>query len=342
MKKLVEIKGAHLQLFKIFDKICFHKFVTGGERINLSYFDGNSVQVIEPGLFYSGLQVGNSYVWQPLNGKGVKVWDKNFNLIHEEDWEIYFATLKQFFEDKFIAVRVEDGNKRTYIFSEDLSSQKTVDYLMVAKGGENLITVKPDYTGAEAYGIKDADLNWKVDVSVFESPKRFDKHGRDRGANKVDATSGPCGTASNVFLPLKYGQLLALNAADGSLIWSKDYMGSYNCFDNRLYYLNGPELYEIDIETGNTIQVIEFRKHITKTGLQMIHPFKVYDDVILLHGSQSTVVLMDRKKFEIIDWFQPNGWESTAIASNRSVFHWWNNCVYVVDMNEVLHIYALE
>lgn len=341
MKKLIEIKGAHVHLFKIFDKICFNNFVTGGERINLSYFDGNSIQVIEPGLFFNGVQVGNSYMWQPLNGKGIKAWDKHFDIIRQEDWEIFF-TLEQFFGDRFIAVQVEDGNSNTYIFSEDLSRQKTVDFLKVAKAGQNFVTVRPDYPGAEAYAIGNAELKWKVDVSVFESPKRFDKHGRDKGPNKVDAASKPCGIDTLVFLPLKYGQLLALNATDGSLKWIKEYTGSYNCFDNHLYHLNGPELHEIDPENGSILQTIEFAKHIDKPGLGMIRPFKVYDDIILLHGHQSTVALVDRKTFELIDWFQPAGWESTTIASSPYVIHWCNNRVNVVDMNEVLHIYELE
>jgi hypothetical protein len=342
MKKLAEIKGAHINLFRIFDKICFNKFVTGGERINLSYFDGNTVQLIEPGLFYAGVQVGNSCMWQPLNGKGLKVWDKDFNIIREEDWEIYFASVEQFFEDKFIAVQVEDGISGTYIFSEDLSRKKTVDHLIVAKAGGNFITVKPGLLGAEAYGIENPEMKWGVDVSVFESPKRFDKHGRDRGINKVEAGSGPCGTDTTVFLPLKYGQLLALNAVDGSFKWMKDYGGYTASFDNRVYHLNGPELQEIDPESGDILRTVEFRKHIDKPGFVMSQPFEAYDDIILLQGHQSVVALVDRKTFELIDWFQPSGWESTRIPSSLGVMHWCNNRVYVVDMDEVLHIYERE
>jgi hypothetical protein len=140
MRKIIEIPEVY-KLYRIFDKICFNKFVTGDQRINLSYFDGTQVQLIEPGNFYVGKQVGNSYMWQPREGHGLKIWDKNFNVVNEVNSEIYFGS-RQLFENKLIATIVENGISTTNIYSEDLSYTTTLDRLIVARGGDVFISSK--------------------------------------------------------------------------------------------------------------------------------------------------------------------------------------------------------
>ena len=338
MRKIIEIPEAY-KLYRIFDKICFNKFVTGDQRINLSYFDGTQVQLIERGNFYVGKQVGNSYMWQPREGLGLKIWDKNFNVVNEVSWEIYFGS-RQLLENKLIATIVENDISTTRLYSEDLSYTTTLNRLIVARGGGVFISSKNNKQAIEAYGILDNEIKWEMDFSGFTGGGHPVNPNKSRKPNEVQVPYGPGGNDDTVFIPLSYGQLVALNASDGQIQWIIDLTGSSICYGNQLYNLNGPELIELDIKTGAVVKTLEFGKYIDKKGLLMSAPFKVYEDFILVQGLDSIVALVDRKNLTLTDWIQLDSKEPPRIASNETVMHWCNDHLYVVDMNEKLHIYS--
>jgi outer membrane protein assembly factor BamB len=180
---------------------------------------------------------------------------------------------------------------------------------------------------------------WQIDTSqyrVYKEPldERFIEH-----PNKID---GPIFRDENtVYVPMKGGQLVALNFLDGSLKWILEMTIScfYVIYQNKIYGNNGDELFEIDAQTGEILRKLEY-KSIKK--LKRLFGFtgehKVYKDYIILKDQvRGWVAMFDRKTMTLAHLAETG----SRIGSDSSYFHWIDNKLYVLDRENTLHIFEI-
>ena len=338
MKKVTEIHGV-FELFKIFDKICFNKYVLGSQMNMLSYYseNENKIEMIREDFFYCGYQFGNVYVWQPLPGEGLNVWDENFNLIAHYDFQIYFDSSSQILSNKFLASINTNEKYEGFIFSKDFSKKKFIDKYIITTTPNEFIAIKQGKKGVGSYSISNYELKWSVDLEEAYKELFIED-------NEISNTRGFTANADGVYVPLEGGQLLALNVNDGSFKWILEREGSnksgqYVLYDKFLYKMNGQVLFEIDISNGAILRKIIFEDIFSNYKANPGGKFKVYDDIILLKDARGYCVsLFDRKTFTLLDSFQIDNWNTTFLSSDASMY-WHNNKVYVLDSSSILHIY---
>jgi len=159
-------------------------------------------------------------------------------------------------------------------------------------------------------------------------------------------SDGICGNSEYLVFPLNNGQLLCLHASDGSRAWLKSYGdegGSHVYFDGKVYRNNGHWLREIDIATGEVLKELNYKQSLPGVDASnMMGQFQVYEDVVVLKSANCVVPLYNRKNFNLIDFAQPNGWETMALSSDASVIRWNEGKLYVLNLNEDLFVYALD
>jgi outer membrane protein assembly factor BamB len=144
-----------------------------------------------------------------------------------------------------------------------------------------------------------------------------------------------------VYVPLRGGQLLALNAKDGSMAWlfEQEVSGAYQLFGNKIYKKNVLAIYEIDALTGEILRTMPLDKNPDLHDKIFAGPLWVYDDIIIiLHVPEGYIALIDRACLKVVDLF---GIGFSIINWDKSVV-WHENKLYVHDTAHNLHIFEKE
>jgi outer membrane protein assembly factor BamB len=191
----------------------------------------------------------------------------------------------------------------------------------------------------EVYNFGSEMPLWQIDTSQYGVYKEPIDDGFIEHLNTIDR---PIFRDENcVYVPMKGGQLLALNALDGSLKWMLEmpYSGFYGIYEDRIYKNSDNILYEIDAKSGSILRSLEY-KHLKKLkGLfGFSADFRVYEDYIVLKDQiRGWVAMFDRKTMTLAHLAETG----SRIGSDASYFHWIDNKLYVLDRDNTLHIFEI-
>lgn len=144
-----------------------------------------------------------------------------------------------------------------------------------------------------------------------------------------------------VFVPFRGGQLLALNAVDGSVawFWEHDRYGSSRIIDNKIYKHDGSQIFEIDALTGTTLRNMKYSDNPLLKDFNAAGPFVAYPDVLIstkVYNGQ--ICIIDRHTFEVFDFYSIG----QKIPNTTDAIVWHQNKLYVLDLDNTLHIFEKE
>jgi outer membrane protein assembly factor BamB len=180
---------------------------------------------------------------------------------------------------------------------------------------------------------------WQIDTSLYGVFKEPIDNGFTEHPNTIDRPI--FGDENCVYVPMKGGQLLALNASDGSLKWmlEMEYSGFYGIYEDRIYKNSNHTLYEIDSKSGSILRSLEYRYLKELKGLfGFSADFRVYEDYIILKDQlRGWVAMFDRKTMTLAHLAETG----SRIGSDASFFHWLDNKLYVLDKENTLHIFEI-
>jgi outer membrane protein assembly factor BamB len=176
---------------------------------------------------------------------------------------------------------------------------------------------------------------WQTDLSGYGSCYNYSD---EEIPNEIDGEL--MGFENLLFVPLKGGQLLALDVETGKQIWMQDYnrrSGFYTIFGNKIYKHDGLSLIEIDAYTGKTIRTKIFTESEENELKQFysLHYFWVYEDIIILYGNKNKIAIIDRTTFQLKDFLVL----SANVPASRDNVIWHDNKLYVLDLTNTLHIF---
>jgi PQQ enzyme repeat len=180
---------------------------------------------------------------------------------------------------------------------------------------------------------------WQLDTSQYGTYKVRTDDGFDEFPNKIDRPL--FADEATIYAPMKGGQLLALNATDGSVKWilEMEYSGFYAIYGDSIYKNSDYKLYEINGKTGTVTKTLEYQslKELKKTIFS--GDLKVYDDFVILKTSDGLVAMFDRQTFKLTHLVQAEG----PLGSDTSGFHWLDNKLYVYTYRTTtVHIFEPE
>lgn len=151
---------------------------------------------------------------------------------------------------------------------------------------------------------------------------------------------------AKLVIPLKNGQILALNREDGSFAWLYEgYAGGCDVLKDKIYGTAGKYIVEIDAKTGEELKKLEFDDTEHLKGFKAMQNVWAFDDVLVCkydhyNGSPTNVavVVLDRKTFELIGIVYPESF----IPAYKGKIIWHKNRLYVMDINHFLYVYERD
>jgi len=174
------------------------------------------------------------------------------------------------------------------------------------------------------------DNVWQTNISIYG---KYINLRDEQQPNEID--SDLMGFENLLFVPLRGGQLLALDVKTGEKVWmlEQDISGQYAIIEDKIYKKN-KILYEIDTHSGQVLRQKEDWSGFISAG-----PIWAYDDIlIIVNILEGDVILLDRKTFEIKDKINIG----SRIAHWKDNIIWHENKLYVLDLNNTLHIFENE
>lgn len=231
--------------------------------------------------------------------------------------------------------------KSYWIFDKNLNKRDLGQYFRVRVILENLAL---DYSDKEliAHPFLEKEIVWQEDVSTFR--RNIRKH-RDTGEILSDEPNEIDGELFSyeglIYVPLKGGQLLALNASDGKMvwIWEHDRLGAYGIEGDKIYKQDGKEVFEIDALNGSLLKSTKLSNDPSMHDFHASGPIWVYQDIIVVADVLSgKICMLDRLSFEVLDFFTIN----KKLPFNNDTIIWHENKLYVLDLENTLHIFEKE
>lgn len=185
----------------------------------------------------------------------------------------------------------------------------------------NLITrINFDYSFKE--------IIWEINIRSYLGLSDLDS---------VDLMQDPFGYERLIYIPLRRGDLLAIDSQDSSLRWifTRAYSGGFSIFENKIYKKN-TSLFEIDALTG-ILKKERLLSDIAGREFYATGRILTYKDVIILWDSlNSEVLIINRLDFVLIACVKL---EASGIANMENAVSWNNNRLYILDMDRRLQIF---
>lgn len=173
---------------------------------------------------------------------------------------------------------------------------------------------------------------WQTDISSYGKCLNL----RDeQQPNEIDGDL--MGYENLLFVPLRGGQLLALDVETGEKVWilEQEISGQYAIFQDKIYKKNR-FLYEIDARTGIIMRQKDIEDGSIPDSFMAIGPIWVYDDVIvLINNYKGDIVILNRDNFSVYDKINIGA----AMTHSKDSVIWHNNKLYVLDLTSTLHIF---
>lgn len=183
------------------------------------------------------------------------------------------------------------------------------------------------------------ETTWQTDISTFG---RYLNLRGEQQPNEIDGDL--MGYENLLFVPMKGGQLLALDVETGEKVWIQDYnngrSGFYTLYSDKIYKHDGLSLIEIDVITGARIREMifpEYKADDLKT-FYALHYFWVYDDIIIMYGHKNRIAIINRESFQIIKIMEL----PASLPASKDNVIWHDNKLYVLDLTNTLHVYERE
>lgn len=180
---------------------------------------------------------------------------------------------------------------------------------------------------------------WQTDISSYG---KYINLRDEQQPNEIDGDL--MGYENLLFVPLRGGQLLALDVDTGEKVWIQDYnngrSGFYTLYNDKIYKHDGLSLMEINAVTGEKIREMifpEYKENDLKT-FYALHYFWVYNDVIIMYGHKNRIALIDRECFNITEILVL----PASLPASKDNIIWHDNKLYVLDLTNTLHIYERE
>ncbi|WP_008637876.1 PQQ-like beta-propeller repeat protein [Bizionia argentinensis] len=180
---------------------------------------------------------------------------------------------------------------------------------------------------------------WKNDIS---------KYGKNRTLNSEqiipnEIDGALMGFEDSLYVPLQGGQLLCLDINTGDKKWIQDYNGRsgfYSLNNDKIYKHDGLSLLEIDAKTGLALRSKIFSEsdEAEVQSFYSLNGFWTYEDVIILYGLDNTVVMLNKNNFSLFGFISL----SAPISTDKNNVIWDKNKLYVLDLNNTLHIFENE
>lgn len=179
---------------------------------------------------------------------------------------------------------------------------------------------------------------WHIDVSKYGLNNNLKE---EIIPNEIDGDL--MGFEDSIYVPLQGGQLLCLDINTGEKKWIQDYndrSGFYSLQNDKIYKHDGLSLLEIDVKTGETLRSKIFSAS-NETELQSfyaLNTFWTYEDLIILYGLDNKIILLNRQTFDLFDSVDLQ----TGISTDQNNVIWHENKLYILDLNNTLHLFEKD
>lgn len=185
-------------------------------------------------------------------------------------------------------------------------------------------------------------LIWKIDVVGFgrdiaKDPKTGEVLWDKPNEIKEDLLADD----KNIYVPLKGGQLLALNSQTGKKVWMWEHPrnGAFAVQGEFIYKQDGLTIFEINTNTGDLVRRKNFIEDKLVDNFHASGPLWVYENTIIvcdvLYGK---ICLLNRHTFEVEDFFSLN----KKLVNSKTAIVWNDNKLYVLDIEQTLHVFEKE
>jgi outer membrane protein assembly factor BamB len=293
-----------------------------------------------------------------FNNENLLFTDKIYSYLKifgEKDIELkgHFALESIIFNKNFFIIPCkEEGIRNRKIFDRDFNFLKNSSFWPVMVIYNDLF-IQMDYPFIINCYSFDSVLKWQTNLSQIGEYIKL--NGTKASNNEFDGDVFGNEKLDLIYVPMKSGELVALEAETGKVLWVKHYQvstrwgkhpGNYTIWEDKIYKTDGISLIEIDAVTGEWLKTINFEdiqplllKEYGQTETFYANgAFSVYDDVVVMYEvSNCQVLLIDRKKFVFKDFVHiPN---VCGIPNSKDIVIWNNNKLYVLDIENTLHVF---
>jgi len=189
-----------------------------------------------------------------------------------------------------------------------------------------------------SYGI-DHSLNYKLDISGFGTNVVVHRETGEILSKKSNEIDGELfASESFLYVPLRGGQLLAVDAATGEQkwLWEHDRLGAYGKQGDIIYKQDGKSLYVIDALNGDLIKSKRFSEEVILIDFHASGPIWIYQDVIIVVDVLSgKVCILDILTLNALDYFTIN--KKIPFDLDALTLH--EDKLYILDLENTLYVF---
>lgn len=329
-----------------FSRLKDKKFSKGGYGLYV-YENGSETALIEePVCFFCS--INSSVAYHNFEGGNLMIFDGK-NKIKSFQGCYYFASSNiRGSNDNYIKLgEGKDPLNTNRLFLDNAFHLHNVREMYNLRINNYFLLYKyTDNTEVSCYDLEE-NLLWTVDISRYGLRPGFDE--KTNSPCKIpNVTDGELmGDEARVYVPLRGGQLIALDRKNGHLLWmlEQEHAGLYALLDNKIYKRNAKELFEINPLDGSVLRQMRYDESERFPQLKEVWasgPFWVHDDYIILGShSYAKMFLVNRKTFEVEEYIT---WEGSGYAHSNNVCAWdgLNQRLYVLDKSFTLRIFEVN
>ncbi len=194
----------------------------------------------------------------------------------------------------------------------------------------------------KSYNYIQGKQKWQIDISNFgRNIAKDPKTGEILWDKPNEIKENLLADDKNIYVPLTGGQLLALDSQTGKKVWmwEQPRNGTFAIQDNYIYKQDGLTIFEIDTKNGKLVRKKHFNDDKLVNDFHASGPLWVYEDIIIvcdvLYGK---ICLLNRHTLEVEEFFSLN----KKLINSKNAIVWHNNKLYVLDIDNTLHIFEKE
>lgn len=339
MKKILQEKKV-FQLLQVFDKVLFTKMINADINHGLfSLYKEKIVKHLNSDVWY-GVPRLSGLFFQPASKSGLWFLNTKFEkkLIVEES--VYFHTVSQGLKNYFNFLCSKNSKVEQYWIDSNFFIEKVEEHFDLEFSGT--FAFKGFSKNIVKGFNKSEEEIWQTNISQFGYSEGYnDKDELVKQPNEI--VGQIMGDEERVIIPLKGGQLLALNNKSGQKEWFLPINIRENVSYSNLYHRgvifnnDGKNLWVINSKDGNVDACIHYRDSpIVDSKFLATGRFIVNDEFIVVKNKLTgDIVFIDRESLKVVDFFSANVRFAGAIGS----MVWHKDHLYVLDPSYTLHVF---